>query len=124
MTENAGTWWHDDGTECVAGHYADTMLCAEGGGIVRGDHAAAQVARVRTLHGRQDKPVQSRKVCDRHGGADGLKALRLDWKRAEVESCPDCEVTEYYVCRHCQCPNDAWPCPTIRALEGAGAFLR
>lgn len=28
------SWFHADGTECVAGHYPDTMLCAEGGGVV------------------------------------------------------------------------------------------
>lgn len=86
---------------------------------VRPEHleAVAAVERVRALHTRQAKPVRSY-------GMDGYCAAHEPTGRgywappADLRDCPDCRYTEYYVCSHCECPNDEWPCPTIRALEG------
>jgi hypothetical protein len=73
------------------------------------------------LHARQDKPVRSwDQPCDAHLKAIGT--LRLGDRPGAfgaIRDCPDCRYTEYYVCSHCTCPNDTWPCPTVEAIRTA-----
>ena len=79
----------------------------------------AAVERVLELHARQDKPVRSWDL--------DLRCAAHDWTRNTIRSfdavrdCPDCRYTEYYACSHCRCPDDAWPCPTVRAITAARA---
>ena len=76
---------------------------------------AAALKRVRELHERQEKPVKSwDQLCPEHAYDP---ATRSFGRYADVTACPDCRYTEHYVCSHCECPNDEWPCPTIRALD-------
>lgn len=69
------------------------------------------------LHHRRDEPVKTRHVCRVHAY---LHHPSPQW-RSDVDSCPDCTVTEKRVCaepscRH-ECPDDDdWPCPTVRAI--------
>ena len=75
------------------------------------------VERVLELHARQDKPVRSWDL--------DLRCAAHDWTRNTIRSfdavrdCPDCRYSEYYACSHCRCPDDAWPCPTVRAITAA-----
>lgn len=70
---------------------------------------------VLALHVRQDRPVISwDRLCLAHRDARGF----ADRQRG-LRDCPDCKFSEIYVCRHCSCPNDFWPCPTYRALLAA-----
>jgi hypothetical protein len=66
------------------------------------------------LHARQDKPVRdygAEGACPNHR----VTALgRMNFK--SLHDCPDCQYTEHYVCSHCNCPNDEWHCPTVRAI--------
>ena len=77
----------------------------------------AAVGRVLELHRKQDKPVRSWDL--------DLRCAAHDWTRNTIRSfdavrdCPDCRYTEYYACSHCRCPDDAWPCPTVRAITAA-----
>ena len=72
------------------------------------------VERVLELHRKQDKPVRSWDL--------DLRCAAHDWTKRVIRSfdavrdCPDCRYTEYYACSHCRCPDDAWPCPTVRAI--------
>ena len=74
----------------------------------------AAVERVLELHRKQDKPVRSWDL--------DLRCAAHDWTKRVIRSfdavrdCPDCRYTEYYACSHCRCPDDAWPCPTVRAI--------
>jgi hypothetical protein len=73
----------------------------------------AAVQAVLKLHVRQDKPVRSLDwACARH-----MRPGLPDFPA--VMACPDCRTSEYYVCSHCQCPRDAWPCATYRAVSDA-----
>lgn len=87
-------------------------------GDVRRLLAVADVAL--KLHRRSDEPVKTRHVCSVHAY---LHHPSPQW-RADVEACPDCTVTEKWVCaepscRH-ECPDDdEWPCPTFEAISRA-----
>jgi hypothetical protein len=85
--------------------------------------SVAAVERIRALHTRSERPVVMTSLCAAHGTRESLLSLRdragHDAMRAAAGVCPDCSVTEKYVCTHCraECPDDdEWPCPTIRAL--------
>ena len=101
---------------------SDEAMRAAAGEIVLADRAlrdqaVAAIARVRALHTRSEQPRVTRHVCPAHAYAHIPTA---SW-HASVVACPDCIVTEKYVCTHCQheCPDDdTWPCPTMRAVEG------
>jgi len=68
------------------------------------------------LHVRQEKPVRSwDHVCGAHRDARGF----ADPRQMQMRDCPDCVFSDLYVCRHCPCPNDMWPCPTYRAILAA-----
>ena len=77
----------------------------------------AAVGRVLELHRKQDKPVRSWDL--------DLRCAAHDWTKRVIRSfdavrdCPDCRYTEYYACSHCRCPDDARPCPTVRAITAA-----
>ena len=78
--------------------------------------ALAGLDAVLALHVRQDRPVISwGRVCPAHRDGRGL----ADPRQYEARDCPDCAFSEIYVCRHCSCPNDSWPCPTYRAVLAA-----
>jgi len=53
------------------------------------DSYHAAVKAVLDIHRKQERPVL---VTNKHG------------------------THEEYVCEHCACPNDRWPCPTWRAV--------
>ena len=77
--------------------------------------AGAGLDAVLALHVRQDRPVISwDRLCLAHRDARGF----ADRQRG-LRDCPDCKFSEIYVCRHCSCPNDFWPCPTYRAVLAA-----
>jgi hypothetical protein len=87
--------------------------------------SVAAVRAVLELHRRSDKPARTRHVCRDHAYAHHPGP---QW-RAAVDTCPDCAVTEKYVCTHeaCRhdCPDDdKWPCPTIRAIRTALTSVR
>jgi hypothetical protein len=69
------------------------------------------------LHARQEKPVRSWDF--------DLRCAEHDWTKAtvrsfeEVRRCPACSYRERWVCKHCRCPDDEWPCPTYRAITEA-----
>jgi hypothetical protein len=66
------------------------------------------------LHTRQDKPVHCwDHVCDAHRDQFGFPV------QPPPRDCPDCRFRDMYVCKHCQCPNDEWPCPTYLAITAA-----
>lgn len=74
----------------------------------------AAVDAVLALHSRQETPVRSwNHVCPAHRDARGF----ADPRQMAMADCPDCRFTEIWVCRHCSCPNDGWPCPTYAAIE-------
>ena len=88
--------------------------------------AVAAAERVRALHIRSDRPVVTTSLCASHGTRERLRSLRdraaHDEMRAMADACPDCTVSEKYVCTHCraECPDDdEWPCATMRVLEPA-----
>ena len=76
----------------------------------------AAVERVLELHRRRGTPVRTHRICAKHapwGNDEGHTA-----------ACPDCTVTEKWVCAEpscrCWCPDDdGWPCPTVRAITAA-----
>ena len=81
--------------------------------------------RVLELHRRSDEPSRTTRVCAEHV-QERTRAHARDlpaWRR-DVTACPDCTVTERYVCaepscRH-ECPDDdGWPCPTVLAITAA-----
>ena len=76
-------------------------------------HAA--LGAVLALHVRQGKPVRNySKMCPEHAWNPADRSIgRLE----DIRDCPDCGYTEYYVCAHCECPDDKWPCPTYRAIS-------
>ena len=78
---------------------------------------AAVVEAVLAIHVRQEQPVTSHKLCYRHGGSTGLQGLKFGWWRAQIDACGDCVKDFFYVCKHCSCPNDKWPCPTYQAIS-------
>lgn len=77
-------------------------------------------AAVRALHQRAATPRRAYDLdlrCDAHTGPPPRGAgATLEYLDA-IENCPMCGFREQYVCVHCSCPNDVWPCPTIRALD-------
>ncbi len=78
---------------------------------------AAAVEAVLAVHVRQEQPVRHYGLgdaCPKHH----LNAFGRP-NYATFRDCPDCRYTEYYVCSHCQCPHDNWPCPTYRAITTA-----
>jgi hypothetical protein len=77
----------------------------------------AVVEAVLAIHVRQAQPVTSHELCERHGALSRLRGLKNDWKRAQIDACGDCVKDFYYVCKHCSCPDDKWPCPTYQAIS-------
>jgi hypothetical protein len=78
--------------------------------------ALAAVEAAMELHRVQERPVRSwDHVCPVHRDARGF----ADPRQRDMRDCPDCRFSEIYVCRHCGCPNDFWPCPTYRAILAA-----
>lgn len=80
---------------------------------------AAAVEAALAMHARSGKPVKSYALCPEHAE---------NWDHAgrmfhlAVRACPDCTLTERYVCAQCRsdCPDDdEWPCPTYRAVAAA-----
>lgn len=68
---------------------------------------------VLNLHARQDRPVRVYTMdgkCPVHA---------LPYSLPASSGCTECQYEEMYVCSHCQCPNDAWPCPTYQAIVKA-----
>ena len=75
------------------------------------------------LHRRSDEPERTHHVCPEHVRQRRDSREVEAWREA-VSTCPDCTVTERYVCAHdrcrAECPDDdAWPCPTWRAITAA-----
>jgi hypothetical protein len=72
-------------------------------------------------HVRRDRPVIVTTLCAQHrhvlrGDAEGVR------RTGEIRGCPDCTVTEKYVCARCrhECPDDdEWPCAEVRAVVAA-----
>ena len=82
----------------------------------------AAVDKVLELHRRSERPSRTSHVCTEHVRQSLNRGRDLPAWRAAVAACPDCTVTETYVCAHeaCrhECPDDdAWPCPTVRAIS-------
>ncbi len=91
-----GRWYHLDGTECVAGHDADTMMCAEGGGRViayaqhwhlraeRLERDLAEAIACRDAALRQaahvDQPID---VALEDLIGDGLTTLGVEWEESD-----------------------------------------
>ncbi len=72
------------------------------------------------LHHRSDEPERTHHVCPEHVRQRVASRELRAWREA-ASTCPDCTVTERYVCAHercrAECPDDdAWPCPTVRAI--------
>lgn len=68
------------------------------------------------LHAMHPEPRRVyEQLCDRHSSpADP------DFPAFEaIDACPECRCSVQWVCSHCECPNDTWPCPTIKAIAGA-----
>ena len=81
----------------------------------------AAVEAVLNLHCRSEKPTRTHNVCGEHARRRPRAAFLPEWRKA-VDACPDCTVTEKYVCDCCRhtCPDDdEWPCPTYRAISAA-----
>jgi hypothetical protein len=74
----------------------------------------AAVEAVLNLHVMQETPVLCwDRVCDAHRDKRGVAV------QPPPGDCPDCRFRDMWVCRHCNCPNDEWPCPTYRAISAA-----
>jgi hypothetical protein len=66
------------------------------------------------LHTRQDKPAHCwDHVCGAHRDQRGRPS------QPPPLDCPDCRFRDVYLCTHCSCPYDQWPCPTYLAVAGA-----
>lgn len=75
---------------------------------------AAALDTVLERHSRQAKPSHFwEHVCDAHRDQRGLPV------QPPPRDCPDCRFRDVYLCRHCACPNDEWPCPTYRDIATA-----
>lgn len=75
----------------------------------------AAVEALLKLHQRQERPVLSwDRACPAHRDKHGF----ADPRQREARDCPHCRFSEFYVCSHCSCPNDRWPCPTAQAIAG------
>lgn len=81
--------------------------------LCRAQVAEVALDRVRALHIKQDRPVKSWTLCDKHR----RPPLNIPG-RAEIEECAGCSYIDRWVCMHCNCPDDEWPCATVRALDG------
>lgn len=110
-----------EGAESEITHPDDECGIEAGGSCT--PHAAlllaAAVGAALKQHRKRDEPVKTHHVCQVHAW---LNHPSPEW-RADVDACPDCTVTEKYVCaepscRH-ECPDDdEWPCPTFRVIAG------
>jgi hypothetical protein len=81
----------------------------------------AALDEVLKLHTRRDQPVITTALCVKHSGVR-VQGILVAERRVAVRACPDCTVTEKYVCIHCrhECPDDDdWPCPTYEAISRA-----
>lgn len=75
------------------------------------------VRAVLKLHTRRERPVRCYdKPCAAHAWDPETRSFG---SFEDVRSCMDCGYTEYYVCSHCDCPNDKWPCPTVQDIRAA-----
>jgi hypothetical protein len=72
------------------------------------------VEAVLALHVRQAAPVRIHNLCPEHASLSALRDKRV---RIEVETCTACTITQQFVCQHCSCPNEEWPCLTFRVLS-------
>ena len=73
----------------------------------------AALRAVLALHVKQEKPVRVYDLdlrCGKHAGLGSIGSFE------EVRECPDCHYSLRYVCSHCSCPHDEWPCPTVQAI--------
>jgi hypothetical protein len=71
-------------------------------------------------HVRRDRPVIMTTLCGRHRWA--TRGITQALARPAIQACPDCTVTEKYVCARCrhECPDDdEWPCAEVRAVVAA-----
>jgi hypothetical protein len=67
-------------------------------------------------HRKQEKPVRTHNACPKHAGWMSSSGHLF---RTAVELCPDCTLTEKYVCVTCrhECPDDdEWPCAEYQAI--------
>lgn len=72
------------------------------------------------LHSRQEKPVRCYDLdlrCEAHDPAVHVIMTHREW--AAVRDCPDCAHREAWVCSHCNCPDDQYPCKTRRIIMEA-----
>ena len=69
--------------------------------------------------------MRTTRVCPEHvQERTRAHARDLPAWREDIAACPDCTVTEKYVCAEpscrCECPDDdEWPCPTVEAITEA-----
>ena len=108
--------------------YAGNHACPDAGSSCSAHNALrllAAVERVLELHRKQEKPVRTTRVCPEHvQERTRAHARDLPAWREDIAACPDCTVTEKYVCAEpscrCECPDDdEWPCPTVEAITEA-----
>ena len=76
----------------------------------------AGYGRLLELHVKMDKPARHYHHCPAHAYDPETRSFG---SFETVRDCPDCTYTEVWLCKHCECPNDEWPCPTYQAISAA-----
>lgn len=94
-----------------------TYITRQAGKLLKAVEAALN------LHHRGDEPDRTHHVCPEHVRQHPRAQELRAWREA-VGACPDCTVTERYVCAHERCragcpDDDGWPCPTYRDITAA-----
>lgn len=74
----------------------------------------AAVEAVLELHVKMDKPARYYEHCPVHAFDPETRSFG---SFETVRTCPDCTYREVWLCKHCECPNDEWPCPTYQAIS-------
>ena len=79
----------------------------------------AAIEAVLKRHHRSGRPVKTHNLCRDHSA---LAHYSGRMPREVIEICPECTVTEKWVCATCrhECPDDdEWPCAEYRAITAA-----